>query len=207
MSQCCWETENISGLKECHYFCCKNVPGSLASPSDICSSLFSANANSSSQERWNIPLRSQTHLSSGLLCSCQQLSHLGFITEPSPPARHFCCWQFCSKSHGANLRCSFPVALHISFPPSKVMWDKPHEKKTCFDTNPWHQMFYVKRLGWVLIPSCGNMIPPATSAAGMCGDEDGAKQQPWSPPGQDSLWFGIRQNYLPHSVFFNPCLT
>lgn len=146
MSQCCWETENISGLKECHYFCCKNVPGSLASPSDICSSLFSANANSSSQERRNIPLRSQTHLSSGLLCSCQQLSHLGFITEPSPPARHFCCWQFCSKSHGANLRCSFPVALHISFPPSKVMWDKPHEKTHA--STPTHDIKCFTLRGW-----------------------------------------------------------
>lgn len=126
MSPQCWETENISGLKECHYFCCKNVPGSLASLSDICSSLSSANANSSSQKRWNIPPCSQTHLSPG--CSCQQLSHLGFITEPSP-ARHFCCWQLCSKSHWANLRCSFPAALHISFPPSSITRDKSHKKR------------------------------------------------------------------------------
>lgn len=128
MSQCCWETENISGLKECHYFRCKNVQGSLASPSDICSSLSCANANSSSQRRWNIPLRSQTHLSSGLRCGCQQLGHLGFITELSPPASHFCCWQLCSESCWAWLRRSFPVALHISFPSSTVVWDEPHEK-------------------------------------------------------------------------------
>lgn len=102
--QCSWETENISGLKECRYFCCKVVQGSLASPSDICSSLSCANANSSSQKRWNIPLCSQTHLSSGLLCSCQQLGHLGFITELLPPASHFCCWQLCSESCWACLR-------------------------------------------------------------------------------------------------------
>lgn len=121
ISPCCWETANISGLKECHYFCCKNVWGSLASLADICSSLSCANANSSSQRRWNIPLCSQTHLSSGLLCSCQQLGHLGFITEPFPLGSHFCCRQFCSESCWASLRCSFPTALHISFLSSRIV--------------------------------------------------------------------------------------
>ena len=145
MSQCCRETENISGLKECHYFCCKNVQGSLASLSDICFSLSCANANSSSPKGWNIPLRSQTHLSSGLLCSCQQLGHLGFITEPSPLASHFCCWQFCSEPCWACLRCSFPMALHISFPSSgrvgQTSWETPR-----LSVNPCWRRFEVESL-------------------------------------------------------------
>lgn len=128
------ETENISGLKECHYFCCKNVQGSLASPSDICSSLSCANANSSSQKRWNIPLHSQTHLSSGLFCSCQQLSHLGLVTEPSPRATHFCCWQLHTKSCWAWLRCSFPMALHISFLSSSCVGQTSRET-LCLNVN------------------------------------------------------------------------